>query len=143
MDFTRNGTIHDVLGIGKKVQIDNWFDKWKPSCIYDIDDNYIIHIRDDFELGFYFASDKPPNLPDNLYIHGDMDLRYATFTKLPKNLHVDGSLDLYESAIDDIPGDLYVGRYLTIRKTRITKVPSSSTIIGGVHDDSDEFKDLY
>ena len=69
-------------------------------------------------------------LPDNLYVGGDLDLTDTQIVKLPNKLRVRGSLYLRFLKITELPDDLEVGGDLDLLGTQITKLPNRLKVGG-------------
>jgi len=49
------------------------------------------------------------SLPDNLFMHRNLDLQNSKIKKLPNNLHVSGWLDINNTEITHLPDNIYIG----------------------------------
>ena len=55
-------------------------------------------------------------IPDDLHVDGDLDLRKTKITELPEGLRVIGSLDVEGLNIAELPDNLYVGDIIIIEE---------------------------
>ena len=62
------------------------------------------------------------SLPDNLEVHGDLDISFTKIITLPRNLKVFGYLDVIGTKITTLPEDLYVEDCIYWNK-ELEKVP--------------------
>ena len=102
------GDPYSTLGIGRKVQIEEWFRKWAPDAEYTIDKDF------------------------NIRVEGFLYLRGTQITELPDNLIVDGYLDLYGTQVTELPEGLSVGRFLDLRGTEIRELPEGLSVGGSL-----------
>ena len=109
ISFKRGRDPKQVLGIGKKAQIDNWFKKWAPGVEYEIDDNL------------------------NIYVDGYLDLDITDVTSLPDNLKIGRSLFLKNTKITSLPDNLKVGEDLNLTNTKITSLPDDLEVKGEIY----------
>jgi len=68
------------------------------------------------------------NLPENLRVGGDIDLRDIAITSLPGGLTVGQNLYLSGTAITELPEGLTVGGFLDLSGTAITSLPEGLTV---------------
>ena len=71
IEFQRGRDPKQALGIGKKAQIDQWFEKWDPDAKYEVDDDFNIYIKKNLIL----YDTNVTFLPDDLKIGGSLTLR--------------------------------------------------------------------
>jgi hypothetical protein len=72
-------------------------------------------------------------LPDNLSIHGDLDLSYTDIAQLPDNLFVGEDLDIDGTRIAKIPNNVFVGGNFYLWGTPIEKLPDTLVVRGCIH----------
>ena len=72
------------------------------------------------------------NLPENLKVSGNLNLRNTPITSLPAGLQVDGYLSLEGTKITELPAGLQVDGYLYLYGTAITSLPAGLTVGGGL-----------
>ena len=122
ISFKRGRNPKEVLGIGKRAQIKQWFEKWAPDAEYKIDDDFNIYVENYY---LYLRNSKLTSLPDNLKSQGDLDLQNTNITSLPDNLKVGGYLNLNYTKITSLPDNLEVEGFLDIENTKITSLPDN------------------
>ena len=131
ISFERGKDPKSVMGIGKRAQIQQWFETWAPNVKYMIDDNLNIYVRRYLDL----SGTQITELPDNLRVGRWLSLRGTPITELPDNFRVGGSLDLSETQITELPDNLSVGGSLDLSETSITKLPKSLKVKGEIYKD--------
>jgi hypothetical protein len=85
-------------------------------------------LTDDLRVkgGLFFGGTRAlVDLPDNLTVAGDLNLRATGLLELPEHLRVFGSLNLSDSPIKHIPSSLRVYGNLDIRKTAVKTVDAA------------------
>jgi len=127
--FVRGGDPKAALGIGARVEIEQWFSEWAPNTDYNEDENFNILI-DSLNLRRSLVT----HLPDNLKVRGTLDLEETQITQLPAGLKVGGDLDLRNTPIKSLPEGLEVGGNLNLMNTLITHLPAGLKKIGGYLD---------
>ena len=83
--FQRGRSVKATLGLGKRALIKKWFDD------LGIDPNkYVINddLGIDYKNNLFLNNTNITKLPDNLTVHGYLDLTNTNITKLPDNLTV-------------------------------------------------------
>lgn len=73
------------------------------------------------------------DVPDNLVVHGALDLSRLAITRLPKRLVVDGDLIVDYTPITRLPPSLSVGGTLSLGNTRITTLPDGFEVMGSLY----------
>ena len=129
MNFERGIDPKHTLKIGKRTQIDLWFEKWAPNTEYTVDEN--LHIK--IERNLYLKNTLITSLPENLSVGGWLDLSNSQISYLPDNLRIGGTLDLINTPITYLPDNLSVGSYLDIRNTKITSLPENLKVEGSIY----------
>ena len=105
MDFERGQDPKETIGIGKKAQIDEWFEEWAPDAEYVINPDLSIEVKE----GLYLRNTSVDFLPDNLNVGNWVDLSNTKMTHLPDNLNVRRWLDIRNTQITSLPDNLSVG----------------------------------
>ena len=131
ISFERGKDPRKTMGIGMRVQIQQWFKTWAPNVEYTIDDNLNVIVEGYLNL----SGTQITELPDNLSVGGDLYLRWTQITKLPDNLSVGGYLDLRETQITKLPDNLSVGGWLDLQGTQITELPDNLSVGGKIYKD--------
>ena len=128
--FQRGRSVKDTLGLGKRALIKKWFDDLgKSSNEYVINDDFSI----DYKNGLYLENTKITKLPDNLTVHGWLDLTNTKITELPDNLTIHGYLDLDNTNITKLPNNLIFNNSLYLANTKITKLPNNLTVKDNIY----------
>jgi hypothetical protein len=91
--------------------------KWPDKPV--VDDNL------DFRNSFLI-----PSLPENLTVHGFLDLEKIKIKSLPNNLTVWGYLDIRYTLIKTLPENLYVQDFLCLYGTKVNNLPGTLKILG-------------
>ncbi|MDP3506737.1 MAG: hypothetical protein Q8T09_01985 [Candidatus Melainabacteria bacterium] len=73
------------------------------------------------------------DIPRNIDVIGNLNLREADITSLPEGLHVSGDLDLMLSRIESLPEGLYVGGDIDLRATGIKSLPEGFHVGGSLN----------
>ena len=118
-EFKRGRDVKTSLNIGKRVQIEKWFDTFAPDVEYTIGEDLSVHV--DRGLNLFHTS--VTHLPDGLHVDGYIDLQGTPITHLPDGLYVVWDLDLKSTPIKQLPYSLHVGGDLDLRGTPITHLP--------------------
>ena len=84
MNFERGQDPKHTLKIGKRAQIDEWFEEWAPDIRYTVDENLHISVRENL----YLVESEVSYIPDNLTIQGALYIRDTKITSLPDSLDV-------------------------------------------------------
>jgi len=85
--------------------IEEWFTKWAPGEEYTIDKDLNIVVNGSIDLENIAIDVK---LPDNMTIHGWLDVRGSLVSEIPNNLTIYGNFWVSSSKITYIPNDLHV-----------------------------------
>lgn len=105
-NFVRGKGPKETLGLGSRVQIHQWFaDLGIDRSHYEIGDDLSIHFWKCLQL----VRSPITELPENLNIHGYLDLMGCPIAKLPKGLKIEAWLDIRDTPIKSLPPDLKVG----------------------------------
>ena len=70
------------------------------------------------------------NFPSGLHVTGDLTMEDSNITKLSSGLSVDGNLDLSSTGIEELPMDIKVGKDLILALSSISKLPQGLTVGG-------------
>ena len=131
INFERGQNPKHSIGIGKKAQIDKWFEEWVPDVEYVINSDLSIEVEGRLNL-----RDTPiTSLPDNLSVEGYLSLKNTKITSLPDNLSVGRWLSLRNTPITSLPDNLSVGGHLNLLNTQITSLPDSLNVRGSIYKD--------
>ena len=106
INFERGRDPKQTIGVGKRAQIDQWFEKWAPNVEYVINPNLSIEVKG----SLYFVNTQITSLPDNLSVERSLDLDDTKITSLPDNLRVGRNLYIEKTQITSLPDNLSVGR---------------------------------
>jgi len=121
IEFERGIEPREAMKIGKKAQIEKWFDDL-GNINYKIEVDLSIIVEETLNL---YDKKNVTSLPENLQVNGNMDLEGTNITRLPENLTVRGWLDLRDTMISSLPENLSIGDSLVIINTKITSLPDS------------------
>ena len=133
-EFKRGQDVKASLGVGKKIQIEKWFETFAPNVEYIIKTDLSVRVGGDLDL----SDTSITHLPDGLHVvGGDLDLNDTSITHLPDRLYVGGSLDLQGTPIKHLPDRLYVGRILYLENSGLQymsdeEIRSRAEIKGGI-----------
>ena len=108
MNFERGQDPKHTLSIGKRAQIDKWFEKWASEAEYTIGENLHIIVYGSLSFFSYLNKNLVVYLPDNLSVESNLYIRLSNITSLPENLRVEGWLDLRQTNITSLPDSLKV-----------------------------------
>jgi hypothetical protein len=93
-----------------------------------------IYYQDDLTSDLYINHTNITSLPDNLEVHGTLNLSNNTkLTSLPDNLQVWGDLGLSDTNITSLPDNLQVRGDLVLSDTNITSLPDNLKIGGSMY----------
>ena len=81
-------------------------------------------------------------MPENLTVHGILNLSDTPIQSIPEGLNVSGGLYLQKSQIQSLPNNLTVGGSLNLYKTPIQSLPENLTIGGDLDLQSSQIKYL-
>jgi len=96
-----------------------FINKWLKYVKWSIEDD-ILHIQENLLL----EMSKVTSLPDNLFIHGVLNLRDTEIVYLPEGLHVDSWLSVRDTKITSLPKKLFVGQEIYLFGTKIKSLPN-------------------
>ena len=118
-EFKRSRGVKTSLGLGKRKQIQVWFETFAPDADYTIDDDLSVHVEGNLDL----RNTSVTYLPDGLRVGRSLDLNKTPITHLPDGLRVGGYLDLSGTPITHLPQELRVGGNLFLNHTPVTHLP--------------------
>lgn len=85
-----------------------------------------------FGGGLYLGGSDVMRLPDDLTVHGDLDLRDMAMSYLPRRLIVTGNLLITGSRISGIPSDTTIGGDLVAQRSELSRLHEGGRIGGSV-----------
>jgi hypothetical protein len=128
IEFERGIEPKDAMKIGKKAQIEKWFnDRGISPNDYEILDDLSVIIDRDLDL--YHRKNVTYFPTNNMTIKGCLDLDGTDVSELPDILIVRDWMDIRHTSIKTLPKGLSVGDDLVIRGTLITSI-SDKTHVG-------------
>ena len=92
--------------------------------IYNLPDN--LTVSSDLDL----RDNKLTSLPKGLKVGGYLNLAFNKLTSLPEGLEVEGSLTLWGNDLTSLPKDLKVGGYLDLWSNKLTSLPKGLKVGG-------------
>ena len=124
-----------LIGI-KKMEIEEWLNKHIPNDGYEIKDDLSIEVFG----GIYLSNgDFVNEMPDNMTVHGSVNLVETGLTKLPENLTVLVNLDISDNPIEELPNGLYVKHNLFMVHTLIKEMPDDLVVEGIIQSEYSEY----
>jgi len=131
IDFERGIEPKDAMKIGKKTQIEQWFDNLGINkSNYSINKDFRVTVNTSLELRREDITYFPM---ENLAVSGDLLLTgNSNLSKLPNNLEIAGSLDLELTGVINLPDNLIIDGYLDLAYTKITSLPDNLSVNGSL-----------
>jgi len=121
------------------------FDVYREFYPWDIFP-WLYEGQTEYGISLDFKNTNITHLPDNMVVHGDLNLDGTHIARLPDNLTVRGYLGLYgNTELTELPRGLTVDQFINIRGCNIVDLPDDLYVGGCIYagDRFERFKSLY